>query len=146
MSRITRRQKANRQRRDGQRAEAIYRYHLWRLRDCNAQRALWRKEREAENAASPAPVSAGAVMRDQPGAGGRDHRGVAAGVVAVLVGVENLGDLPALGLGGRETFLMIQGIDGKRFAGVGAGNQIVEIAIRVTGPDTLDDHLVLPGS
>jgi hypothetical protein len=41
---------------------------------------------------------------------------------------------------------MVQGIDGERFAGVRAGNQIVEIAIRVTSPDTLDDHFVLLGS
>src|SRR3972149_205420 len=61
-----------------------------------------------------------------------------------LMGVQDLGDFPAPGLGRREAFHMVQGIDGERFSGVGAGDQVVEIAIRISGPDTLDDHCGAP--
>jgi hypothetical protein len=49
-------------------------------------------------------ASAGLEMSEQPGASGRDHRFVAAGVVPVLVGVEDLGDLPTLGRQARGEF------------------------------------------
>jgi hypothetical protein len=55
-------------------------------------------------------------------------------VVAVLVRVEDLGDGPALVLGGLETLLVVEGIDGKRLAGLAARDQVVEIAVGVRGP------------
>ena len=61
------------------------------------------------------------------GAGRRDHLGIAADMVAVLVGVEDLGDGPALRLA-AQAFLMIQRIDRQRLAGLAAGDEVVEIA------------------
>ena len=46
-------------------------------------------------------------MRQYLSASCRNHLLVAAGVIGVLMGVENLRDGPPLGLGSRETFLMI---------------------------------------
>ena len=56
------------------------------------------------------------------------------------MGVEDLGDRPALGLRRREAFLVIERIDRQRLAGFGAGDKVVEIAAGVTGPDLFDDH------
>ena len=53
---------------------------------------------------------------------------VAAGVVAVLVRVEDLGDLPALRLGGGETFPVVERVDRQRLAGLAAGDEVIEIA------------------
>ena len=60
-----------------------------------------------------APVHAGdfagrLVVRDDLGASGGDHRRIAASVVMVLVGVENLRDLPAFDFGGCQRFFGIQ--------------------------------------
>ena len=82
----------------------------------------------------------GAMVRDHLGAGGRHHGRVAADVVVVLVGVQDLGDLPALDPGGRQCLFMVQRVDCKSFPGVRAGHQVVEVAQRVAGPDSLDDH------
>ena len=56
-------------------------------------------------------------VRQQFGAGGLYHRHVTARVVAVLVGVEHLGDVPATVLRPREAFLEVERIDGERLAG-----------------------------
>src|SRR3546814_1338920 len=40
---------------------------------------------------------------------------------------------------------MIERIDRQRFAGLRAGDDIVEVAIGVSGPDLLDDHIFLLG-
>ena len=82
----------------------------------------------------------GVLVREQLGTGRRDHRAVAAGVIAVFVRVEDLRDLPALRLRARETLLVIERIHRQRFAAVGADDQIVEVAVRIAGPDLLDDH------
>jgi hypothetical protein len=74
------------------------------------------------------------------GAGCRHHGRVAANVVMVLMGVENLGDLPAIGFGCAKAFFMVQRVNGQGFTGVRAGNQVIEIAQAVAGPDSLDDH------
>ena len=58
-----------------------------------------------------------------------DHRRVAAGVVAVLVRVEDLRDFQPAAFAAREALLMVQRIDRQRLAGFGAGDQIVEVAI-----------------
>ena len=83
---------------------------------------------------------AGAVVRDHLGAGGSDHGRIAAGVVVVLVRVENLRDLPALRLGGGQALAVVQRIDRERLAALGAGDQVVVVAVGVAGPDALDDH------
>src|ERR1041385_3695453 len=67
------------------------------------------------------------------------HGGVAAGVVAMFVSIQDLRDVPALRLGGVHALFMIQRIDGERFAGFRARDEIVEVAIGVSGPDLFDD-------
>ena len=47
----------------------------------------------------------------------------------MLVRVQDLGDRPALVLRGLEALLVIQRIDGQRFAGFRAGDEVVEIAV-----------------
>ena len=79
-------------------------------------------------------------MGQQLGAGGGDHGAVAAGVIAMLMGIENLGDLPAPVLGGIEAQLSLQRVDGQGLARFGTGNEIVEVAIGVIGIDFFDDH------
>src|SRR4030095_13844581 len=71
---------------------------------------------------------AGTVVRDHLGAGRRDDGRVAAGVVVVLVRVEDLRDLPALGLGGSQALLVVQGIDGEGLAALGASDPAVVVA------------------
>jgi hypothetical protein len=61
-------------------------------------------------------------------------------MVMVLMGVENLGDLPALGFGCAQAFFMVQRVNGQGLTGVRAGNQVIEIAKTVAGPDSFDDH------
>jgi len=85
------------------------------------------------------------VVGDHPGAGGGHDGRVAAGVVVVFVGVEQLRDLPAAHFGGLQAFLVVQRVDGQRFAGFGAGDQVVVVAVVVTGPDALDKHGMLQG-
>src|SRR5205823_7166267 len=82
----------------------------------------------------------GIGMRQYRGFGRRDHLLIAAGVIAVLVGVEDLSDVPPLRLGGGEAFLVVQRIDRQRLAGLGAGDQVIEIAAGIRGPDLFDDH------
>ena len=65
---------------------------------------------------------------------------VAVDVVVVLVGVEDLGDLPAGFFGRIQAFLAVQRVDGQRFAGLGAGDQVVEITVGITGPNLLHEH------
>ena len=83
---------------------------------------------------------AGTVMRDHLGPGRGDDGRIAAGMVVVLVRVENLRDLPALRLGGGQAFLVVQGVDRERLAALGACDQVVVVAVGVAGPDALDDH------
>ncbi len=81
----------------------------------------------------------GGVRRDlRPG--GRLEAGVAAGVVAVLVGVEDLRDLPAAFARRIKTQLPLERIDRERLAGLRAGDEIVEVAQGVSRPDPLGQH------
>ena len=80
------------------------------------------------------------VMRDDLGTGCRHHRGVATGVVMVLMRVEDLGDLPAFSLGCSQAFLVVQRVYSQRLARVGAGNQVVEVAVGVARPDSFNKH------
>ena len=100
-------------------------------------------------AGAQAPIHAGDAILGVPvrqylGAGGRHHRLVAADVIAVLVGVEDLRDRPAFFLRAGQAARVIEGVDRHGLAGFRAGDQIVEIAVRVGGPDLLDDHGGLP--
>ena len=83
-------------------------------------------------------------MRQELGSGRRDHLLVAAGVVAMLMGVEDLPDGPALRFGGGQALLMIEWIDRQRLAGFLASDQIIEVATGVCGPDLFNDHHVPP--
>ena len=94
----------------------------------------------AQPAAHLRDLVLGIGVRQYRRLGGRDHLLVAAGVVAVLVRVEDLRDVPALRLGGGEAFLVVQRIDRQRLASLGAGDQIIEIAAGIGGPDLFDDH------
>jgi hypothetical protein len=84
--------------------------------------------------------SASLVVRDDLGPGGCHDGVIAAGVIPMLVGVEQLGDLPAPNLRPRQAFFMIDRVDGECLAGLGAGNQIIEITVGVASPDSLDEH------
>ena len=79
-------------------------------------------------------------MGDQPGAGGRDHGRVATRVVKMLMGVEDLGNLPALDPRGGECFFMVERVDREGLAGFGTGHKVVEVAVGVCSPDAFDDH------
>ncbi len=70
-----------------------------------------------------------------------DQALVAAGMVAMFVRVEDLRDLPALRAGRVQAQLPLERIDGERFARLRAGNQVVEVAVGVTGPDAFDQHV-----
>ena len=82
----------------------------------------------------------GLGVGQQTGAGGGDHRGVAADMVPVFMGVQHLGDLPAPFLGASQAFFVRQGVHGQGLAGLRTGDEIVEIAPVVAGPNLLDDH------
>src|SRR5262249_49670757 len=47
-------------------------------------------------------------------------------------------------LGGLEALFMIQGVDGESLAGFAAGDEVVEIAVGVGGPDLFDNHGASP--
>ena len=68
------------------------------------------------------------------------HGHVSANMVVMLMRVENLGDLPALGFGCAQAFFMVQRINGQCFARVRAGNQVIEVAQTVACPDSFNDH------
>ena len=93
------------------------------------------------NAVDPSPS---VLVRQQLRSGGRYDRSIAAGMVAVLVGVEDLRDVPTAIFRARETFLEVERIDGERLARLRAGDQVVEIAQGVARPDLLNDHVVSP--
>ena len=81
-----------------------------------------------------------ACMRQHPRAGGRAQPVVAADMVAVLVGVEDVGDGPAVAQSGGVYRLPVEGVDRHGLAGLPAGDEIVEVAPGVPRPDALDDH------
>src|SRR5437763_256036 len=86
----------------------------------------------------------GAGMRQQFGMGRADDLVVAAGMVAMMMRVEYLGDVPALGFGRGQALLVIERVDRQRLAGFGAGDQVIEVAPTIGGPDLFDDHRSLP--
>jgi hypothetical protein len=72
--------------------------------------------------------------------GGRDHGPIAARVIAVFMSVQDLCDLPPFVFSSRQTFAVIQRIDGQSFAGIRASDQIIEIAIGVGSPNLFNNH------
>ncbi len=86
----------------------------------------------------------GVLVRDERSPGGRHHGPVAPGMVAMLVSVEDLGDLPAIGLGPSQALLVIQRVYGHGFAAFRTDDEIVEISIGVTRPDLLYNHCLVP--
>ena len=81
-------------------------------------------------------------MSEDLGAGGFNHLGIAAYMITVLVGIDYLRDLPAFVARRSEAFLVVQWIDCKSLAGLRAGDEIVEVSVRVARPDLLYDHWV----
>ena len=79
-------------------------------------------------------------MSQQPGSGCCDHCPIAADVIAVLMGVKDLGNLPAMFAGTCQALFMVERVDSQGLARFRAGDQIIKIAIGVTGPDLFDDH------
>jgi hypothetical protein len=83
-------------------------------------------------------------MREDLSACRRDHCGITTSMIAVLVRVENLGNLPSTITRPRKAFLVIQRVDGKRFSSVIARQHIIEIAVSIPGPDLFYLHAAAP--
>jgi hypothetical protein len=81
------------------------------------------------------------VVSKHLGPGGCHHRLIAACMVLVLVRIQDLRDLPALGLGCGQALAVIQWIDRQGLTRVRARDQVVEVAVGIAGPDSLYDHL-----
>lgn len=79
-------------------------------------------------------------VREDTRSGGRAQGFVAADVIAMLVGVEDVRDRPAALPRPREAERPVERIDGESLAGEFAGDEIVEVAPGVTWPKALDDH------
>ena len=58
--------------------------------------------------------------------------------------VQDLGDIPSFFLGGPKALFMIQGVDGQGLAGFATGDEVVEVAVGVGGPDLFDYHGIIP--
>ncbi len=80
-------------------------------------------------------VGVGEELRARRG----DHRVVAAYMVAVLVGIEHEADVPALRSCAGEALSVVERVDGERLTSLRTGDEIVEVAVGVRGPDLLDD-------
>jgi len=65
---------------------------------------------------------------------------VTACVVAVFVRVEDLRDCPAAVFRNGQAFVVVKRIDCECVTSFRTDNQVVEVAIRVTGPDLFDNH------
>jgi hypothetical protein len=58
----------------------------------------------------------------------------------VFMRVHNLCDLPACVFGGLQAFGAVQRVYGQGLAGFAASDQVIEITVRVGGPDLFDEH------
>ena len=83
---------------------------------------------------------AGFRMGDYFRAGNIDDTLVAANMVTVVVSIEYLGDLPAFFFCSTQASAIFQWVNGQRFAGLRAGDQIIEVTEIVFGPDLFDEH------
>ena len=63
----------------------------------------------------PADPAACLVVRNYGGSGGGDHSCVTTGMVAVLLSIQQLCDLPASHFGYRKAFFVVQRVDGEGF-------------------------------
>ena len=66
---------------------------------------------------------------------------ISAGVIAVLVRIQDLPDLPTARLRCGKATLPVERVHGERLTGFPAGDEIVEIAKRVSRPDPFDEHV-----
>lgn len=83
----------------------------------------------------------GVPVRKQFRPGGRDDGFVAANVIPVLMGVQNLCNSPPGVLCVLKTLSVVQRIDGKGLARFRTSDQVIEISVGVVGPNLLDDHV-----
>src|SRR5262249_41244363 len=74
------------------------------------------------------------------GAGCADQPSVAARMVEVLVGIEDLRNLPTPGACSIQAAPPLQRVHGQGLTRLGTRDQIVKIAVAVGGPDSLDQH------
>jgi hypothetical protein len=61
----------------------------------------------------------------------------------MFMGVQDLGDLPACIARNSQALRTVQRIDCERLASLAASDQIVKVAIRIGGPDLLNDQWIL---
>src|SRR5579864_5952537 len=87
-----------------------------------------------------ADAARGAGVRQDLRAGCGLEALVSAGVILVLVCVDDLRDLPAVTLRGGKAQLPLERIDRQRLSGLGTGDQIMKITQRVPGPDPFGEH------
>src|SRR6185312_10059578 len=93
-----------------------------------------------ESAVDAANTACGPLVRQNLGARRPDETRIAARVIPMLVGVQDLGDLPAFLSRRLQAEPPLQRIDRQRLTGLRAGNEVVEIAVGIGRPDTLDEH------
>ena len=74
------------------------------------------------------------------GACGIHHRLVAANVVMVLMGVEYLGDAPALVFGYFQALGAVQRVYGQGLAGLRTSDKVVEVTVGVGSPNLFNQH------
>src|SRR5216684_7255289 len=86
----------------------------------------------------------GILVRQNRRTGFFDHSRVPARMIVMFVRVEDLGDIPSFFLGALQTLFMIQGVDGQGLAGFATGDEVVEIAVGVGGPNLFDYHGIVP--
>ena len=85
----------------------------------------------------------------RPSAGGHEVKGLARSRFQV-VGQLGRGAMTELylcrlqGVAGFEKEVVVERVDRQGFPGLGAGDQIIEIAPAIRGPDLFDDHRSLP--
>jgi 3-hydroxy-D-aspartate aldolase len=102
-------------------------------------------------AGGQAPIHAGDLSRGigmgEKLRAGRGHHGfVAAGVIAVFVGIEYLRNRPTPRLRLGQALLVVQGVHGERLTAFRACDQVIEVAIGIACPNLFDDHVLLrPG-
>ena len=80
------------------------------------------------------------LVRNKSGTCRRHDAFVAAGVIAMLVCVEDLRDGPTSIFCDRQALVEVEGIDRERVSGLRAGNQVIEVAVSVARPDLFDNH------
>jgi hypothetical protein len=84
------------------------------------------------------------LVRQNRRASSLDHSRVPTRMIVMFVRVQDLGDIPTFFLGGPQTLFVIQGVDGQGLAGFATGDEVVEIAVGVGGPDLFNYHGIIP--